>query len=256
MKLGLKLWSINKNYLEAATELFSQGIYHYIELFTVPGSADYIELWQNLDIPYILHAPHSLAGFNPAIKERQDVNLGFIPELDQFREGLNPQYIIFHPGLDGHIDETIKQFCEIRKQFPAIHDLMLVENKPEIGLNYEACVGSAPQEISRIKEEAKVGFCLDVGHAICAANSGGVEPYDYIRDFIRLQPSMYHLSDGDGQSGQDSHLNYGKGNYDIAGIVQMIPDDFCLTIETDKSSENNLDDFVQDVRYIQHCKNL
>lgn len=250
MKLGLKLWSRNENYVEPAVELYKKGIYDYIELFAVPGSASYLNLWEAMDIPFILHAPHSLAGFNPSIKERASANFALLSELDQFRKALNPKYIIFHPGVDGSADETIRQFCEIRNKFPEIHKLAIIENKPEVGLHDERCVGSSPQEITRIMQEASMGFCFDVGHAICAANSAGLEPHSVLRDFINLQPLLFHLSDGTGNSPFDSHMNYGFGNYDFREILQLLPNDAQITIETDKASDDNLDDFVKDVEYL------
>lgn len=252
MELGLKLWSRNENYVDLAVELYKKGIFDYIELFAVPGSVSYINIWEALDIPFVLHAPHSLAGFNPSIAERESANFTLLPEVDQFRRALDPKYIIFHPGIEGAVDESIRQFCEICQQYPEIHKLALIENKPEVGLNSEPCVGFLPQEISRIVEETGMKFCFDIGHALCAANSSGIEAYTMIRDFLRLQPAMFHLSDGDGGSEQDSHLNYGAGNYDLAGILKLLPDDAQITIETDKASNDNLEDFAKDVEFLNH----
>jgi len=252
MKLGLKLWSKNDNYIESAISLYEKGVFGYIELFAVPGSASYIKKWEEVNIPFILHAPHSLAGFNPSIEMRQGANFAILPELDKFRSALNPKFIIFHPGLNGTIDETIRQFCEIRRQFPEIHKLALVENKPEIGLNAEQCIGSTPQEIANIMDKAEMGFCFDIGHAVCAANSAGIEPHVLFHDFLRLQPAMYHLSDGDENGEQDTHLNYGSGNYNLGNILQLLPNDARITIETDKCSDDNLNDFAKDVEHLSH----
>lgn len=252
MKLGLKLWSINKNFVESAVGLYQQGCFNYIELFIVPGSKSYLEMWNDMKIPFVLHAPHSLAGFNPSIKEREIANFNLLPELDEFRNALNPSAIIFHPGADGDLDETIRQFSKIREKFPAIHELALVENKPAIGLNSTCCIGSRPDEITRIMEEADMGFCFDLGHAICAANTIGIDPFILLGDFLRLQPAMFHVSDGDGKSEMDSHFNLGFGNYDLMAIFRLLPENAQITIETDKSSENNLNDFARDVEYLSY----
>ena len=248
MKLGLKLWSVNGNYIAPALALYEREVFDYIELFTVPGSASYIEKWKALDIPFVLHAPHSLAGFNPAVKDRRSANFALLPELDEYRIALNPEFIIFHPGVDGSIDETINQFNIIQEQFPEIHSLSLVENKPSIGLTGTTCVGALPQEIIRIQNETGMGFCFDIGHAVCASNTSGID----IKDFFRMQPAIYHLSDGDGDSELDAHLNYGKGDFDIGLILKQLPSDAKITIETDKASEDNLNDFVKDVEYLSY----
>jgi deoxyribonuclease IV len=254
MKFGLKLWSVNDNYIETAVDLYNKGIFNYIELFVVPGSASYLDKWKALDIPFLLHAPHSLAGFNPAVSGRRSANLALVPELDEYRIALNPRYIIFHSGVDGSIDETIAQFNGIWEQFPEIHSLSLIENKPWIGLTGTTCVGSSPQEIARIQHEAEMRFCFDIGHAFCAASSSGIAPLDLFRDFIRLQPVMYHLSDGDTNAEYDSHMNLGNGNIDIGTVLKQLPEDARITIETDKASQNNLDDFVKDIEYLSYIE--
>lgn len=251
MELGLKLWSVNDNYIESAVSLYAQGIYDFIELFVVPGSASYIEKWQVLNIPFVLHAPHSLAGFNPAVADRKNTNFALLPELEEYRKSLNPQYIIFHPGVDGSLDETIRQFNELREKFPEIHAISIVENKPKIGLTGTFCVGATPEEIARILQEADMGFCFDVGHAICSSNTSGISPQDIFTAFMTLKPSLFHLSDGDAGSEYDSHLNFGKGTFNISNIVSQFPEDAKVTIETDKSSNNSLDDFAEDSKFLK-----
>ena len=52
-------------------------------------------------------------------------------------------------------------------------------------------------------EESGCGFCLDIGHAICSANSLGIEPYSYIEKLVTLNPKRIHLSDIDIKSKYD-----------------------------------------------------
>ena len=255
MEFGLKLWSINENYIEPALSLYEQGLYHFIELFVVPGSASYIEKWHVLPIPFILHAPHSLAGFNPAITARKDANFALLPELDEYRSAVNPEFIVFHPGVDGSLEETIIQFIELRERYPKIHAVSIVENKPKIGLTGTFCMGASPDEIARIQQKADMGFCFDIGHAICAANTSGIPPQDLFRDFMDLEPELFHLSDGNAESEYDSHLNFGKGTFNISTIVKQLPNDAKVTIETDKSSKGNLDDFAADAEFLEKIIN-
>ena len=54
-KFGLKLWSINKNYIDTAKKLYDENIYDYIELYAIPSSFDeYAHIWKSLNIPYII----------------------------------------------------------------------------------------------------------------------------------------------------------------------------------------------------------
>ena len=69
-KIGLKLWSTNKNYVDEARRLYDAGVFDYIELFSVPDSySEFINTWKSLDIPYVIHGPHYTTGLNFADKK-------------------------------------------------------------------------------------------------------------------------------------------------------------------------------------------
>ena len=254
MKAGLKLWSTNDFYIEESVKLFKENIFGYIELFTVPGSFGYIDFWKDINIPFILHAPHSLAGLNPADKFSRKDNLNIVRLTEEYRKALNPKYIIFHPGLNGSLDEAVFQFKSIFNQFPEIQKIALIENKPSVGINGEKCVGVTPQEIRSMIELLNVGFCMDIGHCICAANSLNYTPLSMIENFLELHPLMFHLSDGDFKSEMDTHLNYGNGNYPFVKILGMLPESPMITIETEKNSLSSLESFVNDVKYLNDLK--
>ena len=245
-KLGLKLWSINTdNYIKAAQELFEASVFDYIELYVVPQSLEHLEDWQKLDIPYIIHCPHFANGFNLAKKEKKDSNLKIYQEVKKFADELSAPYIIFHGGIDGNMEETAKQLASFDEP------RALIENKPYVALpnkmNGNFCRGYNVEEIELVKKTANCGFCLDIGHAICSANSQKIEPYSYIKDFLKLEPTMFHLTDcADLCSEYDSHLHLGDGELNIAKIIELLPKNALITLETIKNSKENLDDFIQD----------
>ena len=246
-KLGLKLWSTNtENYLREAQRLYSMGVYSYVELYVVPDTVVSLENWRKLNIPYILHAPHFAHGVNLANREKFEYNKEIYKEVEIFRNKLNAEFTIIHGGIEGDIDETIRQLNLIKpKDF-------LIENKPykaPFG-NQNLCRGYNIEEIEKIMRETSCGFCLDIGHSICSANSQGMEPYLYVEKFNQLKPNMYHLSDGDINSQVDMHLHFGQGDFDIRKILNIIDKDKCISIQTNKNSKENLEDFVEDVKYI------
>jgi RimJ/RimL family protein N-acetyltransferase len=244
MKFGLKLGSENINYTEAIFSLYRHDYFHYIELFAIPGSlGDTIDYWKQFDIPFVIHAPHSMAGMNLSIKEHRKINKEKLWETFRFADSLNAEYIIFHPGVNGVIKETINQLM------PFVDIRCLIENKPRKGLNNEGCIGSTFDELAYIINELKVGFCLDFGHAICAANSFHKDQLQYIKELLLLKPSMYHLTDGDYHSEYDSHLHYGKGNFPIRDILKLIPGGSKITDEAKHNSDDNLEDFKEDMLY-------
>ena len=251
MKLGLKIWSTNDYYIEETLDLFSRGIFDYIELFTVPNSEHFKKQWSELNIPYILHAPHSLAGINPAQKKLEFNNFKNILTLEKFRKALNPKYIIFHPGLDGDINETIRQFRLLKTRFPEIHKISLIENKPVRGINGEKCIGTNPEEIKLLLKETEMNFCLDIGHAFCAANSLKIDIWDFLKNFLKLKPNMYHLSDGTNNSELDEHKNYKNGNFDLKKILSLLPANSMISIETEKTSDKKLNTFADDAIFLR-----
>lgn len=208
---------------------------------------------QNNGIPFIIHAPHFAHGFNLAKKEKKESNLAIYREVKQFADELNAQYIIFHGGIDGDINETAHQLAGFNEP------RALIENKPFVALpnkmGGEFCRGYNIDEIKLVKETAKSGFCLDFGHAICAANSFGVNVYEYCKDFLQFNPNMYHLTDlNDITLPYDSHLHLGMGELDFKQIFDMIPDKSYITFETIKNSKENLDDFAEDMEWLKSLK--
>ncbi len=247
-KSGLKLWSVNTDYyLQAAKELYNKGIYDYIELYIVPDSTNQISKWANLDIPFMLHAPHFAHGLNLAVQEKFEYNQKIYKEVELYRKNLNAGYTVVHGGIEGDIKETIRQLNIIKpKNF-------LIENKPyraPLG-EKKLCRGYSPQEIEKVIKETGCGFCLDIGHAICSANSQGFNPYAYLKEFNNLKPSMYHLSDNNIDSSVDKHMHIGTGDYNFTKIFDIIDTNKYISIETNKNSKENLDDFMEDIKCLK-----
>lgn len=245
-KIGLKLWSINTDYYyDEAIRLYNDGIFDYIELYVVPNTTETINKWKKLNIPFIIHCPHFAHGFNMAKVEKKESNLKIYKQVKMFADELSAEYIIFHGGIDGNIEETAKQLANFNET------RALIENKPMVALpnkmGGEFCRGYNPDEISLIKEVAKCGFCLDFGHAICSANSQGKDVYEYCREFLQFEPSMFHLTDNMNiTSPYDSHLHLGTGELNLNKIKSFLPANAIITLETDKVSKDNLNDFIGD----------
>lgn len=251
MKLGLKLWSNNTDeYLQEAQKLYEEKIYDYIELYIVPNTLETIKKWKTLDIPFTLHAPHAMHGVNLAQKEFEEINIEIFKQVETYREELNAKYIVLHSGIEGDIDETIRQLKIIKPIS------MVVENKPYIAplKDGRICRGATIEEISKVVGAISCGFCLDIGHAICTANSFKVEPYGFIAEFNKLNPTCYHLSDNFVDSELDKHLHFGAGNYDLKKIFDIIDENKNIAIETNKNSKENLNDFIEDVQWLKNLK--
>ena len=250
---GLKLWSTNISLIDELTKLYQDGICQYVEIYIKPNTfSSYIEAWQNVNIPFIIHAPHFGDGLNFSVKEKKVDNYKMAYEAIEFAERLDARYIIFHPGVGGDIYETIREINELKDNISKeVANKLVVENKPQLGLNNEKCIGHSIDEIKLIMDRCDISFCLDIGHSICSANSKGIKPLDYIKGFVELKPVMYHLTDGDYYSQFDSHLNFGLGSYPIKDIVKIIKPNSIVTNEAQKSSLKSLDDFVKDIEFLK-----
>jgi deoxyribonuclease IV len=251
MKFGLKLWSTNIHYVEEAKKLYKENVYSYIELFAVPHSYEkYISHWKELDIPFIIHAPHYTTGLNFADSSKKKSNLKLAKEAFRFANSLSAKQIIFHPGVEGNLSETIAQIQMI------FDERILIENKPYFGFSKTKkrilCRGYNPFEIESIQKACGVGFCLDFPHAIYAANAQEKNIYQYIEEFLKLNPIMFHIADGDSKGVCDQHQNIGYGTINFAKFFYLLESkNKLMTIETKKNSTSNLNDFSLDIERLQ-----
>jgi deoxyribonuclease IV len=246
LKIGLKLWSTNLHYLSEVRDLFSREVFDYIELFIVPGSVSTILDWQQLSIPFVLHAPHSAVGLNFAKPALRVHNLELVRQVDDFFTALSPAWVIFHPGADGDLGEAILQFRSFGEHYPLMYRKAVIENKPSCGLNDEVCLGHSPDEVRQLCQGTGLGFCFDIAHAIYYACAAHLEWEKATKDFLLLDPVIFHMSDGY-YTKKDAHRHLTHGELDLPGIIGMLPPDCLVTIETPKDSHTDLRDFERDV---------
>lgn len=248
MNLGLKLGSNDVQYTEDIVKYYGQHIFQYIELFALPGTYDdTISYWKQFDIPFGIHAPHSAVGLNLANSAAREENKMKIAESVRFADVLKAKYIVFHSGTNGMPDEVVQQL------FPFADERFLIENKPVRGLDGRVCVGSTYDELKPIIEGIGkgTGFCLDFGHAICAANTLKRNPFDFIKELEKLLPRVYHLTDGDYNSELDSHLHYGKGSFPLKELFMLVPEGSMVTNEAKRDSRESLNEFLTDINYLR-----
>ncbi len=247
-KLGLKIFSTNTEaYFEETNRLYKEGLCDYVEIYVVPDSLNTLTKWETLDIPFTIHAPHEGHGFNLALPEMREYNLKLYHQAKYFADRLDADFIIFHGGNRGAIESTASQLASFDEP------RAIIENVPYHSIKDDKrYYGATPDEIKFIKESTGCKFCLDIGHALCSANSQGFEPYSYIESFLDLEPVMFHLSGiKDISSPVDSHLNLSDGQLDLTRIKNILPTQAKVSLETTKKSEDNLNDFEEDVKWMR-----
>lgn len=248
-KIGLKLWSTNVDYIYAAADLYRRNMFDYLELFTVPGSTETLPLWKKLGVPYVLHAPHSAAGLNVSDSSSRNTNLTLVEQVEEFFHALSPAFVIFHPGEDGDLRESIFQIRAFGVRFPKVYQKVVIENNPKIGLEGQKCIGASPEEIRLLLEGTGRGFCLDFSHAACYSVSAKKEWKEELAKFSTLGPQMYHLCDGF-FSEKDNHQHLGEGEFDLTYLVGLIGRNSHITLETNCASKN-LQEFINDAEFLR-----
>ncbi len=218
MKIGIKVFSKNIEAIKVIKQYYAQGLFDYIELMALPNSYKRcIKYWRQLNIPFVVHAPHGMFGFNLADKKSRKRNKKMLAETLRYADALEASWVIIHPGLAGRLAESISQIKAFRQK-----KRLVIENMPFISLLQTKCLGHSSEEIKKIINQAGLGFCLDVVHAAKAAFAEG-EPYlDYLNNFLRLKPKMIHLCDCTLTGCYDQHLNLGQGEIDFKEVARLI----------------------------------
>lgn len=247
IRLGFKLRTTDIKLGSEALGLYRAGVIDYIELYVVPGTYDStIFKWKSLEIPVVIHAPHTSHGVNLAVNGLRKSNILVYNEVKKFADTLSSMIIIVHSGCNGTINEVINQLELINEE------RVCVENKPLKGLRGEICQGSSPREFKKLFDAGVLkGIVLDFGHAVNAAFSLGIHHMKMIEDFMHFDPVLFHLSDGDTASEKDVHLHLGQGNFNIKEFIEIIPKNRFLTLETPRDPSIGVADFLKNVSFLK-----
>ena len=239
IKYGLKLWSTNSNLLEKAKELVERYIFQYIELTPIPNTE--ITPFLEYNLPYIIHITTERHGLNIANKEKEEFNLKTINSCIEWADKLNAKYLVLHPGF-GSANDTMKFLNSINDK------RILIENMPKVGINDEKMIGYTPGQIKSLMDD-KFGLCLDLNHAIKAAVSLRRPYKDFIGEFLKLNPKMFHISDGKLNNEKDEHLNVGEGDYDFEFLMRCVKENELkyMTLETPRIDLNSFEEDLKNL---------
>ena len=237
IKFGLKLWSINHDMIDKAKALIENNFFQYIELMPIPDTE--IAPFLEYNLPYIIHITTEKHGLNIADKKKKEFNLRAMNNCIEWADKLNAKYLILHPGF-GRIDNAIEFLNKIDDK------RILIENMPKVGINDERMIGYTIEQIEKMINN-KFGFCLDLNHAIKVAVSLKVDYKLFIEEFLKLNPRMFHVSDGKLDNEKDEHLPIGEGEYDFEFLMDCVKKSKSkyITLETPRT---NLDSFDEDLK--------
>lgn len=230
--------------------------YDYIELYVYPQAMEFLNDWINLKtaygIDFTIHAPHFSQQVNLADNSYFDFNKKAYETVNTYAKELDAEYTVVHGGMDGSVEEIVRQL-EIIKPYK-----MRIENKPYVAPRKPdtmVCRGATVEEIKYIQENYDCGFNLDVGHAFCSAVSQKFDQIEYLKRFLELKPNSYHISDGEYNDRIDIHYHLGDGDYDWTKIFPLLDKNLNWTLETiTKKDKNGLDTVMDDIIYLSSDK--
>lgn len=239
IKFGLKLWSTNSDLIAKAERMLKRKTFDYIELMIVPGTK--ISFFQKIKVPYIIHVTSDRWGLNIADIKKEKFNKQIIRENILWADKLKARYLILHPGF-GLIKNTIAFLKKIKDR------RILIENMPKMGINNKNMIGYSPEQINKLIGK-KFGLCLDFNHTIKAAISLKKNYKEYIEDFLKLNPKIFHISDGNPKSEKDEHLNIGEGKYDFNFLANCInkKNTGYITLETPRNDLSSLEEDLKNL---------
>ncbi len=223
----------------------------FIELMILPKTTrdDLRVLRDKFDGSEIrLHAPHHLMNFDAGNKSLEADNCRVIDHVRFAADLFNAKSIVVHAGCGQGIDvikETVRQF----KLFD--DERIVVENLPLVAEEGLKLSGNTPEEIAFIKEHCGCGFCFDFSHALCAANSLGLDVEKQLQGFFALVPDVYHICDGDIDEVDDKHLHFGEGNYPLEHFLNdYTAADAYITMETGRGIPVGIKPWIDDFEFM------
>lgn len=254
MRIGSKISLLPENWRTV------KQLSHATDFIEVYYTKERIELKKllSLNTRWVVHGPHAAHGFNVATGS----NMEFFKESVVFANKIGAKYVIIHPGhckkgkkeavFDAMID-NMKQLKTFSKQ----HDIkLLIENTiPFVYMGMKILpffkgmefIGSVPKEMKKILRRVKGEFVLDFAHSCITSVNLNIGYKKIIKDFMKLKPRMFHISDGIMNKKRDMHLPLGRGNYDIPFLISNIKN-HDVTMEIKPST---LENFIDSRNYIE-----
>jgi len=210
--------------------------------------ADFFELYASQTLEWlagcktpvkVVHMAHFRDGVNPANPARRKRNALALGLALSLANQTGAKKIILHPELKEGPDCSVEALVDFISS--SYDSRLLIENMP-YSSSGQSHYCSSPDEIKKVIEETKIGFCLDYPHAAEYAARLNLDLEMLLKNFLALKPRHFHLADTDLRSVfkeqyNEEHLNLWEGNLPLELIRKYIPEDAQITLETPKSKK-------------------
>lgn len=234
MIVGVKIGqSAEKKYLDEISKYAD-----FFELYVRIG--DEFDFLPDYNKPVVIHVPHSVsAGSNFADPLKKEINLAALQWAKKLGDKFNSSKLIFHAESAENKNCNLKNTINFVKQ--NYDKRMLIENMPYSthGIQHICCTAA---EIKKVMSESKVGFCLDLAHAVEYAAIMKINIDLFLKEMLSLKPKHFHLSDSivkttDKENKVKHHLNLFDGEIDLNMVKRLIPKNASITLETPHNFE-------------------
>lgn len=230
MKIGVKTFRDEKflDYFQDKADFF--------EVMAIT-SVNY-DFLKKYSLPIIIHTEHPVLGIDYADKSLEKENTDSVNFARKLADELNSKKIIVHFGsLYNKDTSSAENALEFLKK---INDTrILIENVYPV----RESIGCLPEELEYFTKNTKKGFCLDINHAIFAAEIFNLDYLELIKELLKLNPSHFHIG---GQRIKNrsvpiqerEHLSLKESDFDLKKVLSLLPKDAEITIETKKDIES------------------
>ncbi|MEI7719274.1 MAG: TIM barrel protein [archaeon] len=226
MKIGVKTYD-GQEYIEHFT--------NKVDLIEILGITSE-EFLKGKNI--VVHCKHERFDINPADKTKEKESIIAIKTAIEVANFCNSDRIVVHPGKIENENCSKENSINLLKNIK--DKRIILENMPG---RYENRIflGSTPEEMEEFLTKTNKGFCFDINHAISAAITNKLEPYSFIEQFLKLNPSQIHLG---GQTLPDdtTHISFGESNIDLNKVIRILPENSEVILEVTQDIEKTEED--------------
>lgn len=189
-----------------------------------------------------IHSAHHMCGINFADPYKTKKNLDSLELSVKAADITGADYIVVHPGYfdpknpECNIDNCVEFLKEIDDK------RVIVENVPCITkCNPKRWIKNL-DEIKDFYDRIGKEACLDLSHAVVNALNIKTDVKDYVIGMYEyLKPKYFHVNDIKHGEVNDTHDHIGTGQVPIDMFFRSIHKDSMVTIETDYTSQEDLD---------------
>lgn len=241
MKIGLKLYPDKMHIIEKFRELFD-----YFEMLVTPELD--LNILKNLSTEITLHAAHLIFGFNMADPAKTEHNHKLLSKAVEAADIVDAKWIVVHPGWDvgAGSEKTILDFLKDNFDKRFIFENVPIRADPK----ENKYLFSTPDTMARLLKIFNAKMLLDFSHAIVTANTLGLDPYQVIKDFEKLNPRSYHISGEEMYADNDNHKNLFDVSNDFR-FLKWIDHTKYITLETDHTTYEDKEAHLKNIEIIR-----